>query len=131
MLLLYDNRCYYCSRFAYIAVRLSANRLTPIGLYSKEGDELIALFPKSVDPYGMFWIIDGSYAYGGLYALLKLLKVITLNLPRLIHAQRNDYAGVCLCKGECGLAARIYSLLSKRGKVRLDDKIYYNKLRLV
>ncbi len=133
MLLLYDNTCYYCSIFAYIAVRLSANRLTPVGLYSKEGDELMALFPKGVDPYEMFWIVDGSYAYGGLDALFKLLKIIILNLPKIIYncyynnSKPRYSTRICLeCSSKCGLVARIYNLLSKRSKVMLNGSIIIN-----
>ncbi len=122
LILLYDNKCYYCSRFATLAAKLTANRLTLVGLYSKDGDELKSSFPKGINMYEMFWLIDGSYAYGGLYGLFKLLTVIITNLlsvnnnhiPMVIkyECSKHDY-------DDCRLSYRVYNLVTKRSKVKL------------
>jgi hypothetical protein len=123
LILLYDNKCYYCSRFATLAAKLTANRLTLVGLYSKEGDELKASFPKGINVYEMFWFIDGLYAYGGLYGLFKLLMVI---IPNLLSINNNNNIPISIkyeCKhdyyDDCRLISRIYNLITKRSKVKL------------
>lgn len=124
LILLYDNKCYYCSRFATLAAKLTANRLTLVGLYSKEGDKLKASFPKGINMYEMFWLIDGLYAYGGLYGLFKLLMVIITNLLSInnnnhipmgikYECSKHDY-------DDCRLSSRVYNLVTKRGKVKLS-----------
>jgi len=123
LILLYDNKCYYCSRFATLVAKLTANRLTLVGLYSKEGDELKVLFPKGINMYEMFWLIDGLYAYGGLYGLFKLLMVIITNLLNInnnhmtmsikYECSKHDYDG-------CRLSSRVYNLVTKRSKVKLS-----------
>ncbi len=123
LILLYDNTCYHCSRFATLAARLTANKLTLVGLYSKEGDELKASFPKYINPYEMFWLIDGLDAYGGLYGFFKLLRFIITSLFSINNnnVSISKYYVCSKCNyDDCRLINRIYNLITKRSKVKLS-----------
>ena len=70
-IILFDNRCYLCVKFARAANFLARGRLTMVGHYSRLGGELRdAILGESA--LEMFWVINGRGAYGGRAALLPL-----------------------------------------------------------
>jgi hypothetical protein len=70
-LLIYDDKCSSCTKFANIAKALSGGHIRIAGHYSDEAirsKDLI--FPKTFDPTGMFWLINKNGAYGARSGLI-------------------------------------------------------------
>ena len=73
--MVYDDRCYLCSRFAGAVGLLGGGGLRTAGHHSEAGVRLRreVLGPGALE---MFWFVDGRTAYGGRAALLPLLGAI-------------------------------------------------------
>ena len=86
-LLIYDDRCFFCSIFASTARRLSKGWIDIIGHYSKEGNDLKSkIFSNQFDPNTMFWLLNGKDAFGGRTALIPL----TLEILRGFFASKDE-----------------------------------------
>ena len=74
-MVVYDNQCYLCVKFAKMIEFLTRGNLTMIGHYSELGVKLrkTILGESALE---MFWLIDEKTAYGGRAALLPLLRII-------------------------------------------------------
>jgi hypothetical protein len=74
-MVVYDNQCYLCVKFAKMIEFLTRGNLIMIGHYSKLGIKLkkTILGESALE---MFWLIDEKTAYGGRAALLPLLRAI-------------------------------------------------------
>ena len=119
-LMIYDDKCYYCSKFASIIKIFARKRILIVGQYSKIGIEIKSeIFPKSYDPTRMFWFIDHKIAYGGRAGILPLLLFLLKgkrirSLPDNIPlAYGND------CKTPEAFFRRIKTLLSNSEKIIL------------
>ncbi|MCS7140614.1 MAG: hypothetical protein NZ888_00320 [Candidatus Nitrosocaldus sp.] len=91
-LLLYDDRCHHCTRFALLVHRLYAHigyRVVLIGLYSVEGVRVKALLYEYCDPDAMFWLIHIDHgrieAYGGRVALCRLAIELIKGIARKVR----------------------------------------------
>ena len=73
-IMLFDNQCYLCTKFASFFDFVLGDKLTIIGHYSKFGEEIRKeiLDETALD---MFWIINKDKAYGGRAALIPLIKL--------------------------------------------------------
>ncbi len=75
--LLYDNDCGVCSRFARLAQRGSRNWVEIIGLSSEKGLAVKSEFFSAGDrPDEMFWLLLGNTGYGGRCGILPLAREI-------------------------------------------------------
>ncbi len=74
-IVVYDDQCYLCTKFAKMVNFLSRGNLTIIGHYSNEGEEIRnqILDDSALE---MFWVIDEKTAYGGRAALIPLIRAI-------------------------------------------------------
>jgi hypothetical protein len=83
-LLIYDDKCYSCTKFAKIASMLSRSWISAAGHYysqeAKEAKEMI--FPPDYDTTKMFWLINKSGAHGARSGLLPLAKEILVGIFR-------------------------------------------------
>lgn len=118
--MIYDDSCYYCSKFASIVKTLARKRILILGQYSKRGIEIKSeIFPKNYDATRMFWFITDKVAYGGRAGILPLLFYLlkgkqTKSFPRdepLVYG--ND------CKTPEAFFMRIKTLLSNSDKITL------------
>ena len=76
-LLLYDNDCGICSRFARIVKRSSRGWVETVGLFTEKGRMIKSEFFRPSDrPDEMFWILLGDTGYGGRSGLLPLAREI-------------------------------------------------------
>lgn len=76
-ILLYDNDCGVCSRFASIAEKTSKGWVEPVGLFTERGSRIKSIFFGSDDrPDEMFWLLLGDTGYGGRRGLLPLVREI-------------------------------------------------------
>jgi|SRR2546425_2980075 len=85
-ILIYDNLCYSCTKFARIANNLVNGKCLIVGHYTPIGKEIKKqLFPKDYDGLEMFWFIIDGYAHGGRAGLLRLIRYI------LFEGKKGEY----------------------------------------
>ncbi|HVX03074.1 MAG TPA: hypothetical protein VHA09_07965, partial [Nitrososphaera sp.] len=77
-LLIYDDKCYSCTKFAETASALSRGWIRTAGHYhseeAKRAKEMI--FPKGYDATGMFWLVNKSGAHGARSGLPPLVREV-------------------------------------------------------
>ena len=118
--MIYDDSCYYCSKFANIVKTLARKRILIVGQYSKIGMEIKSeIFPKNYDATRMFWFINDKIAYGGRAGILPLLLFIlkgkrVISLPSDVPlTDGND------CRTPEAFFTRIITLLSNSERIIL------------
>lgn len=74
-IVLFDNQCYLCTKFAKTVNFFARGKITMIGHYSELGKKIreSILDESALD---MFWFINKKRAYGGRAALFPLIKSI-------------------------------------------------------
>jgi len=118
--MIYDDSCYYCSKFASIIGTLARKRILIVGQYSKLGMEVKSkIFPKDYDATRMFWFITDKVAYGGRAGIFPLLLFI-LKRTRVKWFPQ-DVPLICGndCKTPEAFFTRIKALLSNSEKILL------------
>jgi len=116
-LVLYDNKCYLCIKFAKMINFLAKGRLLLVGHYTDLGkklrDEVLGSSALS-----MFWFIDEKTAYGGRAALLPLFSAIisAKGNSESISVQESCDIG---CKDTKAVFLRSASLVSNSKKIIL------------
>jgi len=131
VLLIYDDKCYLCGKFAQAARRLARGRIDIVGHYSKEGIYARSkIFPEGFDSTNMFWLVKGEQAFGGRHGLVPVAVEILKGIFRPVSA--NDMQSVNLvCSSEelsCNTPRdflRRVSMLMKNGKkIKVEIKNY-------
>ena len=80
-ILIYDNFCHSCTRFAQISRILSRNRIYLVGHYTSEGQQIKGkIFPNDFDANKMFWMVTRKGAFGARSGLLPLASEIIKGL---------------------------------------------------
>jgi hypothetical protein len=75
--LLYDNDCGICTRFARVASSLSKGWVDTVGLFTDRGAMIKSEFFRPSDrPDEMFWLLFGDTGYGGRSGLLPLAREV-------------------------------------------------------
>ncbi len=75
--LIYDNFCGSCTKFAQFSRMLSRNRIYLVGHHTDEGQRIKSkVFPNGFDANTMFWMITGKGAFGARSGLLPLVSEI-------------------------------------------------------
>lgn len=121
-LLIYDDKCYSCAKFAKVASMLSRGWIRTAGHYysqiGKETKEVI--FPTDYDATKMFWLINSSGAHGARSGLLPLAKEILVGIFRgngrisdIIAACEYDKANSMSCYTLMDVLKRIIGTLRK------------------
>ncbi len=116
-LVLYDNRCYLCIKFAKVINFLAKGRLRLVGHYTDLGKKLRDEVLDS-SALSMFWFIDKKTAYGGRAALLPLFCAIisAKGNAESISVQESCDIG---CKDTKAVFLRSASLVSNSKKIIL------------
>ena len=72
-IVVYDNQCYLCMKFAKMVDFFARGKITMVGHYSQTGEQIRneILDDSALE---MFWFIDNNQAFGGRAALLPLVK---------------------------------------------------------
>ena len=118
-LVLYDDRCYLCIKFAKIVKFLAKGRLRFVGHYTDLGKKLRGEILDS-SALSMFWFIDKKIAYGGRAALGPLFSAIICAKGKSddISIQESCDIG---CKDTKAVFLRSASLLSNSKKIVLNN----------
>jgi hypothetical protein len=124
-ILIYDNLCYSCTKFARLADNLVQGKCVIVGHYSTVGKEIKKqLFPKGYDGLEMFWFIINGYAYGGRAGLLRLIQYI------LFEKKKGEYPHNEFCLTECttdcktvkGVFLRSHSIITNYKKFSINNE---------
>lgn len=119
-LLIYDDRCHSCTKFARFASGLSRGWIRIAGhYYSPEAKQAKdAIFPPGYDPTRMFWLVNRSGAYGARSGLSQVAKEIAFGIfaggsgEGSAASPACEYrAGEMSCFSSTGVLRRIAGLL--------------------
>jgi len=117
-LLIYDDKCSSCAKFARVSSILSRGWLKTAGHYysadAKKAKHLV--FPPDYDPTKMFWLINRNGAYGARAGLLPLGTEI---LRGLLRGGKNidsitivcEYNETMTCYTKVNTAKRLVNML--------------------
>jgi len=115
-IMVFDNQCYLCMKFAKIVDFFARGKITMVGHYSDFGIEIRnkILDESALD---MFWFIDKKRAYGGRAALFPLLKSILSKKIKKSSAIRINEKCKQDCKTVKAVFVRSSSLLTSSKKI--------------
>ena len=130
-ILIYDDKCSSCTKFAISVKVLSRGLIRCIGHYSEEGKVLKnKIFQPSYDSTIMFWLIDAKGAHGGHFGLIPVFVHI---LRGIIQSNREISFEIepCVCfmgnscVGKKNTIKRIWNLI-RCGRNLQFDNFYIN-----
>ncbi len=118
-IVIYDNACHLCIKFANSVNFLARGKIALIGHYSEIGEKIRKehLDSKATE---MFWFIDGKNAYGGRAALLPLIREILFSkrsAPKQTWIEETCDVG---CKAPKAVFVRSASLLTHSRKIKIN-----------
>ncbi len=117
-IVVFDNQCYLCVKFAKFVGFFSRGKITMVGHYSDFGIKIRneILDESALD---MFWFIDKKRAYGGRAALFPLVKSIFSKKTKKSSTIRVDKN----CKQDCKTVKAVFlrssSLFTNSKKIDL------------
>lgn len=115
-IVVFDNQCYLCIKFAKMVDFLSRGKLTMVGHYSEFGEKIRReILDESA--LEMFWFIEKRRAYGGRAALLPVLKSIFLKKgEKKSFSVKNEFC-TQECKNVKAVFVRSSSLLTNSKRI--------------
>jgi len=117
-IVVFDNQCYLCVKFAKFVEFFARGKITMVGHYSDFGIKIRneILDESALD---MFWFIDKKRAYGGRAALFPLVKSIFSKKTKKSSTMRVDENCQQDCKTVKAVFLRSSSLLTNSKKIDL------------
>jgi hypothetical protein len=117
-ILVFDNQCYLCIKFAKFVNFFSRGKMTMVGHYSENGIQIRKeiLDESALD---MFWFIDSKRAYGGRAALIALVKSVFSKKTKKSSVIRFDEDCQQDCKTIKAIFVRSSSILTNSKKIDL------------
>ena len=117
-IVLFDDQCYVCIKFATIVNFLARGKITMTGHYSNFG---IKIRDEILDESAleMFWFIDEKRANGGRAALLPVIKAIFSTKSRKTKFDQIDNICSDDCKGVKTVFIRSFTLITNSKKIDL------------
>jgi len=102
-IVLFDNQCYLCMKFANAVNFFARGEITMVGHYSEFGEKIRkTILDKSA--LEMFWFINQKRAYGGRAALLPLIKsILSKKTKKSSMSKINDE-----CQQDCKTAKAVF-----------------------
>ncbi len=116
-LVIYDNQCYLCIKFAKFVNFLARGRLRIVGHYTQLGQKLRESILDS-SALEMFWFVDGKTAYGGRAGLLPLMSAIIRAKKSSVELDIQESCDLD-CKTTKAVFLRSASLLTNSKKIKL------------
>ena len=120
-LVIYDNQCYLCTKFAKVVNFLARGKLLLVGHYSSLGEKLRNEILDS-SALEMFWFVDGKMAYGGRAALGPVFNAILFSKGSKANSIRVEEACDTECKTAKAVFVRSASLFSNSKRIKLGHK---------
>ncbi len=118
-LVLYDNQCYLCTKFAKAINFLARGKMLFVGHYTELGEKLRKQILDS-SALEMFWFIDGKTAFGGRAALVPLICAIIQSNG----SGNKGFEHVKTCNTECrnvkAVFVRSASLITNSKKIAIS-----------
>ncbi len=115
-LVIYDNQCYLCTKFASVVNFLARGKLLLVGHYTELGEKLRKQILDS-SALEMFWFVDGKTAYGGRAALAPLILAIIQSKG----SGNKEFIDAHTCNMECKNAKAVFvrsaSLITNSKKI--------------
>ncbi|HJU12837.1 MAG TPA: hypothetical protein VJ792_00075 [Candidatus Nitrosotalea sp.] len=119
-ILIYDDRCYHCSKFASVIKSMAGKNILIVGHYTDLGREVkLEIFPKDYDPTRMFWFVTEKTAYGGRAGIFPLLLSILTRRSRKVPIKDTPLIYGNDCKTPDAFFVRIKTLLSNSQRIPL------------
>ncbi len=117
-IVLFDDQCYVCIKFATIVNFLARGKITMVGHYSNFG---IKIRDKILDESAleMFWFIDKKRASGGRAALFPVVKSIFSTKSRKTKFTQIDNICSDDCKSAKVVFVRSFTLITNSKKIDL------------
>jgi len=117
-IVLFDNQCYLCMKFAKFVNFFARDKITMVGHYSDFG---IKIRNEILDEFAleMFWFIDKKRASGGRAALYPLAKSILSKKTKKTATIKIDEECSQGCKTVKAVFVRSSSLLINSRKIDL------------
>jgi len=116
-LVLYDNQCYLCVKFAKFVNFLARGRLRIVGHYTDLGKKLREDILDS-SALEMFWYVDRKTAYGGRAGLFPLMSAIIRANGSTIDLNIQESCDLD-CKTTKAVFLRSASLLTNSKKIKI------------
>ncbi len=117
-MVLFDNQCYLCAKFAGFVNLLGGDKIMIVGHYSNFGMQIRSeILDESA--LEMFWFIDKKFARGGRAALIPLLRAILSRSTKLTRRIEIDEKCQQDCKTIKAVFVRTSSLLTNSRKIEL------------
>jgi predicted DCC family thiol-disulfide oxidoreductase YuxK len=117
-IVLFDDQCYVCIKFATIVNFLAKGKITMIGHYSDFGTKIRnEILDQSA--LEMFWFIDEKRASGGRAALFPLIKSIFSTKSRKRKFTQLDNICSKDCKTIKSVFVRSFTLITSSKKIDL------------
>lgn len=116
-IVLFDDECYVCIKFASIVNFFARGKITMVGHYSNFGKKIREeiLDDSALE---MFWFIDENTASGGRAALLPLIKSIFSSNPRKTKFTQMDNICSNECKSAKAVFVRSFTLITNSKKLK-------------
>ena len=117
-IVLFDDQCYVCIKFAIIVNFLARGKITMVGHYSDFG---IKIRDEILDESAleMFWFIDKKRASGGRAALFPVVKSIFSTKSRKTKFTQIDNICSDDCKNAKAVFVRSFTLITNSKKIDL------------
>jgi hypothetical protein len=126
-LLIYDDKCYSCAKFAKAASMLSRRWIRIAGHYysqeAKKAKEMI--FPPFYDATKMFWLVNRNGAHGARSGLLPVVREIIVGMFR--SGEASDISATCeyggtskSCYMPTNVFKRLVTMLSHGARVPFE-----------
>ena len=119
-LMIYDDKCYVCIKFAKLMNFISKGRLRMIGHYTEFGKTIREEILEE-DALEMFWFIDNETAYGGRAAIIPLLSAILRVQGRKFNKMSIQESCDIGCNDSLAVFFRSASLITHSRKIRISN----------
>ena len=118
--MIYDDRCYLCAKFAKIVSFFARKKILIVGHYTDFGMKIKSeIFSNNYDSTKMFWFVSDKTAYGGRAAILPLISSVFKS--KIKHSIGSEIPASCDvdCKAPKAVFLRTLSLFSNSEKIRI------------
>ena len=119
-LMIYDDKCYVCIKFAKLMNFLAKGKLRMIGHYTEFGEEIREEILEE-DALEMFWFIDKETAYGGRAAIIPLLSAILRVHGKKFNEMSIQESCDIGCKDSLAVFFRSASLITHSRKIKISN----------